>query len=99
MVKLLALYRTPADIADFEAKYYNEHLPLALKMPGLIKSEITRLSALGPLSTKYFLQAELYFESMDKLNEAMGSTEGKAAAKNLMSFAKDYTEMMVGEVV
>jgi len=35
---------------------------------------------------------------MDSLNEGMASAEGKAAGRDLMSFAKEYVVMMYGEV-
>jgi len=93
MVKLTALYRAPENKEDFLEKYTNEHLPLAKQMPGLIKAEVYDVKSLG--ANKYFLCAELYFENEDALNAAMGSTEGRAAAKNLMSFAKEFVEMHI----
>ncbi len=41
----------------------------------------------------------MFFENKDAMNAAMGSEEGKAAAKNLMSFAKDIVIMYRGEEV
>jgi uncharacterized protein (TIGR02118 family) len=99
MVKLIAYYKEPADKAVFEKKYFEEHLPLAKQMPGLIKTEISRLKNLGEGSSKFFMQTDMYFENKDSLNSAMSSDEGKTAAKNLMSFAKDIVSMSIGEVV
>ena len=96
MVKLVALYKAPDDKESFLEKYTNEHLPLAKQMPGLIKAEVYNVKSLG--ANKYFLCAELYFENEDALNAAMGSAEGRAAAKNLMSFAKEYVEMHIAEL-
>lgn len=97
MTKLVALYKTPADKELFDKKYFEEHIPLVEKMPGLKKTEITRLKSLGS-DEKYYMQAEMYFDDSDSLNESMASPEGKAAASNLMSFAKDIVIMMIGEV-
>lgn len=96
MVKLVALYKAPEDKDSFLEKYTNEHLPLAKQMPGLIKAEVYNVKSLG--ANKYFLCAEMYFENEDALNAAMGSAEGRAAAKNLMSFAKEYVEMHIAEL-
>ncbi|HRE41023.1 MAG TPA: EthD family reductase [Ignavibacteria bacterium] len=96
MTKLIALYKKPENIEDFENKYFNEHMPLVNKMPGLIKSEVVRLKGIGG-EGKFYLQATMYFDNEDKLNEAMASPEGRASAKNLMSFAKDYVTMYIGE--
>src|SRR3989442_13584261 len=99
MVKLIAYYKEPANKDDFEKKYFEEHLPLARKMPGLIKSEISRLKSIGDGQSKYYLQTDMYFDNIDSLNSAMASQEGKAAGRNLMSFAKDIVTMSIGEVV
>ncbi len=98
MTKLIAYYKAPENKDEFEKKYFNEHLPLAKKMPGLIKCEIVRLKGLGDAEPRFFMQADMYFENEDALNKAMSSAEGRAAAKNLMSFAKDYVSMCVGEL-
>lgn len=98
MVKLIAMYKTPADVEDFEKHYFEVHMPLIYKMPGLLKTEISRISGMPGQDAKYHIMAEMYFENMDKLNESMASPEGKAAGKDLMSFAKDYVFMMFGEV-
>jgi uncharacterized protein (TIGR02118 family) len=98
MIKLIALYTKPADIEDFEKHYFDIHMPLIAKIPGLIKTELARISGLPGLDNKYHLMAEMYFEDMDKLNAGMGSPEGKAAARDLMSFAKDYVSMFYGDI-
>lgn len=98
MTKLIAYYKVPENKDEFEKKYFEEHLPLAKKMPGLIKCEIVRLKGLGGAEPSFFMQADMYFENEDALNKAMSSAEGRAAAKNLMSFAKDYVSMCTGEL-
>jgi len=98
MTKLIALYKKPEDVELFEKRYFDIHIPLVEKMPGLRKTEITKLTSLGNTENKFFLQAEMYFDDIDSLNSSMASDEGKAAAKDLMSFAKDYVVMMIGEV-
>jgi len=99
MVKLIAYYKEPADKAEFEKRYFDVHLPLAKKMPGLIKAEVSKLKGIGEGGSKFFLQADMYFENMDALNSAMASDEGKATARDVMSFAKDIVSLSIGEVV
>ena len=98
MVKLIAMYKTPSDITEFEKHYYEIHMPLIEKMPGLLRTEVSKISGMPGQESKYHMMAEMYFENMDKLNESMASPEGKTAGKDLMSFAKDYVIMMFGEV-
>ena len=98
MVKLIALYKSPSEIEAFEKHYFEIHIPLVKKMPGLLKAEVSKLAPMPGADNKYHLMAEMYFEDMDKLNESMASPEGRAAGKDIMSFAKDYVIMMFGEV-
>lgn len=99
VVKLTALYKQPEDQKAFDEHYFQTHLPLAGKMPGLVKVEVTKFTG-TPLGTKspYYLQADMYFENEKALDEAMKSPEGKAAAKDVMSFAGKLVTMIVGEV-
>lgn len=98
MVKLVALYKTPSDIAEFEKHYFETHMQLVEKIPGLLKTEVSKLSGLPGQDNRFHLMAEMYFEDMDKLNAGMASPEGKATARDLMSFAKEYVIMFYGEV-
>jgi uncharacterized protein (TIGR02118 family) len=98
MVKLIALYRKPADIEAFEQHYFEVHMPLVAKIPGLLKSEVTRLKGFPGQDSKYYLMAEMYYENMDMMNAGMASPEGKASGKDLMSFARDYVDLVIGEV-
>ena len=45
-----------------------------------------------------FLMATMTFDSMDALNAAMGSDEGKAAGANVMGFAGKIITMTTAEV-
>ena len=101
MVKLVALFKKLSDTEAaeaFEKHYFDVHMPLVAKIPGLVKSEVAYCKGLPGMETKYHLMTEMYYENMDDLNAGMASPEGKAAGRDLMSFAKDYVEMMLGEV-
>jgi uncharacterized protein (TIGR02118 family) len=97
MVKFIALYKKPADVAEFEKRYFDEHLPLARKMPGLKKVEISRIVGSPRGESEYYLMAELYWDDMDAMKAGLNSQESKDAGKVLMSFAKDITTMMFAE--
>lgn len=99
MVKLIALYRKPADIEQFEKHYFEVHMPLVAKIPGLLKSEVARLKGLPGQDSKYYMITEMYFKDMDSFNAGMATPEGKASGKDLMGFARDYVDMLIGDVV
>ena len=97
MVKLIVLYRKPDDVGAFDDHYFQVHIPLVKKMPGLKKLEITRITGAPIGGTKYHMMAEMYFDDPDSMNAAAASPEGKAATKNLMAFAANLVTMFHGE--
>lgn len=98
MVKLIALYKPPADKAQFDDYYLQTHTPLARKLPGLRKLEIAKAYGAASGEARYHLVAEMYFDDQAALLAALKSPEGKAAGKDVMSFAGDLVHMMFAEV-
>lgn len=98
MVKLVALYKKPADVAAFEKHYREVHTPLARKMPGLKRLEVSHITGSPAGEAKFHLLAEMYFESHEAMKAALASPEGKAAGKDVMSFAGDLVHMMFADV-
>ena len=98
MVKLIALYRKPADPELFDKHYFDIHIPLAKKTPGLRKLEITKITGAPIGETKYHVMAEMYYDSVEAMNAGNASPEGKAVARDLMSFAADVVTLFYGEV-
>lgn len=96
MAKLVVLYKKPADPAAFERHYFDRHVPIAKRIPGLLRYEVNE----GPVSapggaSPYQLIATLEFESMSALRQAMGSAEGRAAAADVPNFAQAGVEMLM----
>jgi uncharacterized protein (TIGR02118 family) len=96
MAILLALYKKPADAAAFDAYYYDTHVPLAKKIPGLRRYRVTA----GPVMTPqgeapYHLLAFLEFDSADAIQSGMGTPEGQAAAADLGKFAQAGVDLMI----
>lgn len=98
MVKLIALYAKPDDVAAFEKHYREVHVPLAMKMPGLKKCELGWVRGAPGGEARYHLVAELYFEDRAALKAALSSPEGAAAAKDVMGFAGKIIHMMIADV-
>jgi uncharacterized protein (TIGR02118 family) len=80
--KIVVLYPQPADAAEFERAYTEEHVPLvdAAKLPGLVKFVATRFVG-TPNGDKPPFQrmAELHFSSLQAL-QACVQTEGAREA-------------------
>jgi uncharacterized protein (TIGR02118 family) len=97
MVKIIALYKPPADRNAFDDHYQRVHLPLLRKTPGLRRVEITKITGAPIGESSYFLMAEMYYDSTEAMNAANASPEGRAAAKDLMSFAASIVTVFFGE--
>ena len=60
MTKLIALYRKAEDAEQFDRHYFDVHIPLLKKTPGLRRLEITRITGSPIGGTDYRLMAEMY---------------------------------------
>ena len=94
MAQLVVMYKTPRDAAAFDKHYAEKHIPLAKKIPGLRKYEISK----GPVATpagpsSYHLIATLSFDNLGALQSALGSAEGQAAGADVANFATGGAEM------
>ena len=80
MPKLIVLYPLPADATLFERRYRLEHAPMVTeKIPGLKKFVSSQVLGTPTGAAPYQRVAELYFDSLESLQAAMASDEGKAA--------------------
>jgi uncharacterized protein (TIGR02118 family) len=99
MVKLTVLYGHPKDPAEFERYYAQTHLPLAGKMTGQSRIELSKVvGAPGGGQPAFYRMANIYFDSPAQLDATMGSPEGKATADDLANFATGGVTLLVSEV-
>jgi uncharacterized protein (TIGR02118 family) len=96
MSKLVALYKQPADPAAFDKAYFETHLPLIDKLPGLQSKRVTRFTR-DLMSSGYYLLAEMHFADEAALKAAMKSPEMATAGANLDSFAKGLYSLFYAE--
>jgi uncharacterized protein (TIGR02118 family) len=94
MVKLVALYRRPADPTAFDRAYFETHIPLVKKIPNLRRVDVARVTGAPRGEPDYYLIAEMYFDDQAALDAAMASPENAEAGKNLMSFARGLVTFM-----
>ncbi len=99
MVKLIVLYGHPEDVAAFETYYSEKHLPIASKIQGVSRVELTKFIGTpdGGKPSQYRM-AELYFDSIEELQKQMGSPEGQAAVNDIPNFATGGVDVMIGDV-
>ena len=96
MARLVAIYKKPADVEAFEKHYFGTHVPLAKKMPGVRKYEVSRgaVSVLaGPADV--YLIGTVYFDDLEAMTKAFASPEGRATATDRQLFAPDDTGVQI----
>jgi uncharacterized protein (TIGR02118 family) len=96
MARLVVLYKTPKDAAAFDKHYFGTHIPLAKKIPGLRKYEVSH----GPVATPagpsdFHLVATLYFDDMTAIQEAFASAEGQATAADVQTLTTDPPHILL----
>lgn len=96
MAKLIALYKQPEDPQAFEEAYFQTHMPLIDKVPGLQKTVLTRFTR-SLMGEDFYLMAEMYFADREALKTAMKSPEMTAAGDTLNTFAAGLVTLLFGE--
>ncbi|MDP9101328.1 MAG: EthD family reductase [Actinomycetota bacterium] len=100
MIKYVALYRTPPDVADFDEHYFRTHVPLANTTPGLVRTELARVLRNVTGDPSLHVMAELYFASYDDLRTAFASPEWAASGANLAEWGGlELVSMHIAAVV
>jgi uncharacterized protein (TIGR02118 family) len=96
MARVLVLYKKPKNAEAFDKYYASVHIPLAKKIPGLKKYDISTAPLRTPAGeSNVHLAATLYFDSLDALKAGMGSAEGKAAGADLANFADGGADLYI----
>jgi len=98
MARVLVLYNPPADPAAFDRYYWQTHVPIAKKLPGL-RSYVTSAGAIAPMGggPAPHLVAELEFDSVAAVQAAVASPEGQATTGDLANFAQAGATILVFE--
>jgi len=96
MARLVVLYKIPKDAAAFDKYYFATHVPIAKKIPGLRKYEVSQ----GPVATpagpsEFHLVATLHFDDISAIQKAFASAEGQAAAADVQTFTTNPPVMLV----
>ena len=88
MAQLLIMYNRPQDPEAFERYYFDTHVPIFAKAPGIQAVVFSR----APITTvagqsDVYLVAEVTFASMGAIETALASEAGQAAVADLPNFA------------
>ena len=98
MARIVVLYKTPKDAAAFDSYYREKHLPIAKKIPGLKRYQVSDGPVNSPSGpTGIHLIAFLDFENVDAVQKAFASPEGQAAAGDIGNFATGGADLLICE--
>ena len=99
MVRFLVAYDKPTDPAEFDRHYYEVHVPLAKKLPGLRRYTISRhVRAARAGETTFYLVAELDWDDLEALEAAFTSPEGQATAEDAAQLRSNGTRSMIFDI-
>ena len=85
-VKLVVIYPRPNDIEAFETAYNRDHVPMAVaKLAGKTKIVATRVLGSPAGEPPFHRIAEVYFPSMEALEQCAASEGGKQTIGNAVS--------------
>lgn len=88
MARLIVTYNAATDPAAFEKHYIETHVPLAKKIPGLRKFDVSRGAVLTPFGPSGLqLVATLHFDDVAAIQAAFSSPEGQAAAADAQTLS------------
>jgi uncharacterized protein (TIGR02118 family) len=96
MAQMIVIYKMPKNPAAFDRHYFEVHVPLARRLPGLRKLETNR----GPIISLYgasdvHLVATLHFDSLSDINAAFMSECGRACAADRQQLAPHANDVQM----
>ncbi len=88
MFKFVTMYRKVDDEQALELFFTETQLKLAEKLPGLIKSEVGRITGKPGGQSRFHLVYELYFATPEDFYIALASDPGRALMAALTEWAE-----------
>jgi uncharacterized protein (TIGR02118 family) len=96
MAKMVVIYRTPKDPEAFDRHYFDVHIPLAKRLPGLRKYEVGRRPILTPAGDpEPYLVGTLYFDDLAAIRRAFATPEGQACAADRRILAPEDDDVQM----
>ena len=85
--RIIVLFGMPTDPQLFDKQYWEDHVPIAKKMPGLRKYTVHKVVPPPRGEPAYYQVVELEFDNMDSLKKAVASQPGKDSGSHGMKIA------------
>ena len=98
MARLVVIYQMPEDPQAFDKYFFETHVPIAKRIPGVRKIEISKGPITSPAgASNVHLVATLHFDSVAAIGEAFLSAQGRASKADLVNFVTQEPEMFIFE--
>lgn len=85
--KIIVLFGKPTNPELFDKEYWEDHVPLAKKMPGLREYTVHKVVGAPRGEPAYYQVVELSFDDMDGLKNAIASQAGKDSGRHGVKIA------------
>jgi uncharacterized protein (TIGR02118 family) len=96
MAKMVVIYEKPEDVATFERHYWETHIPMAKRLPGLRRYEVSYGPIVSPAApSKAWLIGTLTFDSLDDIRAAFASEVGQECAADRRNYAPDPSKFQM----
>ncbi|TAK11866.1 MAG: EthD family reductase [Anaerolineae bacterium] len=96
-MKVVAIYAAPKDAEAFEKAYFETHVPLIKKVPGLLDIQVVKLTRVVVGKRAPYMLATMTFADKEARKAGMSSPEMAAAGANLDGFAEGMYTLCFGE--
>ncbi|HUY17908.1 MAG TPA: EthD family reductase [Candidatus Binataceae bacterium] len=88
MVKFCVIYEgRPEDCEKFDRHYWEKHLPIVARWPGLRRLTLNKARQ---LNEGIYMIAEMYFDDLNGLETALASPERREAGQDRLRFPNFY---------
>ncbi len=87
MASIIVLFGRPKDPETFDEQYWKDHVPLAVKMPGMKKYIVHKVVSAPRGEPAYYQVVEIEFETMDALKKALESPESRESGRHAVKIA------------
>jgi len=93
----MILFQQPSNLETFE-NTYQDFLALIERMPNILRRQVVHITGSPQGTPTYYRILEIYFESLDKQQEALLSSVGQEAGKEIGKFPAGSIELLFADV-
>ena len=92
MARMLVIYKKPKDPTAFDKHYFEVHVPLAKKLAGIRKYEVSKGPIVSPSGDNQYLIATLHFDSLEAIKGAFATEVGQSCAADRKILAPESSD-------